>query len=103
MKAIILAAGEGKRLRPLTENIPKCMVKLFGKSILERQVNLFKNCGVNEICVVRGYNKEKINLSDLKYYFNKKFDITNMVETLFCAKDEFNERCFQNYCPLGMG
>lgn len=97
MKAIILAAGEGKRLRPLTENIPKCMVKLFGKSILERQVNLFKNCGVNEICVVRGYNKEKINLSDLKYYFNKKFDITNMVETLFCAKDEFNESIIISY------
>ena len=97
MKAIILAAGEGKRLRPLTENIPKCMVKLFGKSILERQVNLFKNCGINEICVVRGYNKEKINISDLKYYFNKKFDITNMVETLFCAKNEFNESIIISY------
>ena len=97
MKAIILAAGEGKRLRPLTENIPKCMVKLFGKSILERQVNLFKHCGINEICVVRGYNKEKINLLDLKYYFNKKFNVTNMVETLFCAKDEFNESIIISY------
>jgi len=97
LKAIILAAGEGKRLRPLTENIPKCMVKLFGKSILERQVNLFKHCGINEICVVRGYNKEKINLLDLKYYFNKKFNVTNMVETLFCAKDEFNESIIISY------
>jgi L-glutamine-phosphate cytidylyltransferase len=97
LKAIILAAGEGKRLRPLTENIPKSMVKLFGKPILKRQVNLFKKCGINEICVVRGYKKEEINLLDLKYYFNEKFDITNMVETLFCAKDEFNEALIISY------
>ena len=58
---------------------------------MKRQVNLFKKCGINEICVVRGYKKEEINLLDSKYYFNEKFDITNMVETLFCAKDEFNE------------
>ncbi len=97
MKAIILAAGEGKRLRPLTQNIPKCMVKLFGKSILERQVDVFRNCGINKICVVRGYNKEKINLLDLKYYFNEKFDTTNMVETLFCAKEEFTEPIIISY------
>ena len=35
MKAIILAAGEGRRLRPLTDNKPKCMVELFGKNLLE--------------------------------------------------------------------
>ncbi len=97
MKAIILAAGEGKRLRPLTQNIPKCMVKLFGMSILERQIMTFRNCGINEICVVSGYNKEKIDLPGLKYYFNKKFDTTNMVETLFCAKEEFNESIIISY------
>lgn len=97
MKAIILAAGEGKRLRPLTQDIPKCMVKLFGKSILERQVDMLRNCGINKICVVKGYNKEKIDLLDLKYYFNRKFNTTNMVETLFCAKDEFDESIIISY------
>ena len=40
LKAIILAAGEGKRLRPLTKNIPKGMVTIFGKSLLERQIDI---------------------------------------------------------------
>lgn len=97
MKAVILAAGEGKRLRPITENIPKCMIKLFGKSILERQISTLKNCGINEICVVGGYKKEKINFKDLKYYFNEKFESTNMLETLFCAEDEFNESIIISY------
>ena len=44
MKIIILAAGEGKRLRPLTNEKPKCMVELFGKSILETQIDIFKYC-----------------------------------------------------------
>jgi L-glutamine-phosphate cytidylyltransferase len=97
LKAIILAAGEGRRLHPLTQNIPKCMVKLFGKSILERQMNILRKCGINKICVVRGCNKEKIKFKDLKYYFNEKFNTTNMVETLFCAENEFDESIIISY------
>ena len=43
LKVIILAAGEGKRLRPLTKNIPKCMVNFFGRSLLQRQIDVFQN------------------------------------------------------------
>lgn len=97
MKAIILAAGEGKRLRPLTIENPKCLVKLFGKSILERQLKTFRDCGIKNICVVKGYKKEKIDFPNLKYYFNQKFDSTNMLETLFCAKNEFDETIIISY------
>ena len=65
MKAIILAAGEGKRLRPLTDNIPKAMVKLFNMSLLERQIEIFQKCGINDIVVVGGYKNEKIDIKIL--------------------------------------
>ena len=68
MKAIILAAGQGERLRPLTENIPKCMVDFFGQSILERQIKIFRKCGISDISVVVGYCEDKINFQDIYIY-----------------------------------
>jgi CTP:phosphocholine cytidylyltransferase-like protein len=58
LKAIILAAGRGKRLNPLTDKIPKAMVKLFGKSLLEWQINVFRNCNINDISIVTGYKEQ---------------------------------------------
>ncbi len=97
MKVIILAAGEGKRLWPLTNENPKGMIKLFGETILKMQINVFKKLGINEICIVRGYQKEKINFQDVKYYFNEKYNSTNMVETLFYAEEEFDESIIISY------
>lgn len=86
MNAIILAAGEGRRLRPLTNDNPKCMVNLFGKPILERQIDIFQSCGINDISIVTGYRNDKIRFKNLRYFRNEKYATTNMVETLFCAK-----------------
>ena len=97
MKAIILAAGEGTRLRPLTKDVPKCLVKLFEKSLLEWQIDVFRQCKISDISVVVGYKKEKMNLANLKFYFNDKFNSTNMVETLFCAKKEFDDTIIISY------
>ena len=91
MKAIILAAGEGRRLRPLTENKPKCMVELFGKNLLDWKIDLLKKCGISDIIIITGYMSEKINLKQVRYYENSLFETTNMVETLFCAREEFND------------
>ncbi|MCV0400930.1 MAG: phosphocholine cytidylyltransferase family protein [Nitrosopumilus sp.] len=97
MKAIILAAGEGKRLRPLTNDKPKCMVKVLGKSLLEWQLITFRKCKIDDISVVRGYKKDEIKFPEIKYYFNEKFESTNMIETLFCAENEFNEPIIISY------
>ena len=93
MKAIILAAGIGSRLHPITKSKPKCLVELFGKSIIEHQIDIFHKCGINEIVIVRGYLSEMINFDGIKYYDNLNYETTNMVETLFCAQDELND-CF---------
>ena len=97
MKAIILAAGEGKRLRPLTNNTPKCLVNLFGKSLLQWQIETFRSCQIDDISVVTGYRSELINLPGLKIFQNKKFETTNMVESLFCASQELSEQTIVSY------
>ena len=97
LKAIILAAGEGKRLRPLTDNKPKTMINLFGMSLLERQINTFNDCGIQNLIVVGGYKNETINFSNIKKYTNSDYANTNMVETLFCANEEMNDEIIVSY------
>ena len=97
MKIIILAAGKGQRLSPLTDEKPKCMVKLFGKSLLEWQIDVFRELNINDISVVTGYKKELISINNVKFYHNSDFENTNMVETLFCAEKEFNDTIIVSY------
>ena len=66
MKAIILAAGKGTRLSPVTDDFPKGMIKLFDKSLLEMQIDNFKDCGINDITIVTGYKNEKILFPGIK-------------------------------------
>src|SRR3546814_12800337 len=55
MKALILSAGQGSRLLPLTEDCPKCLLPLGGRSILEHQVEHLAAAGVTEVVVVTGF------------------------------------------------
>lgn len=87
MKAIILAAGKGTRMGKYTENLPKGMLNLNGKTLIERQIETLKSAGIYDIAIVTGYKADKINYNGIKYYHNKKFDTTNMIETLMCAKE----------------
>jgi len=60
MKAMILAAGEGTRLRPLTDNIPKVLVEINGKPILEHNINLARQYGVRDIIINVCYKADQI-------------------------------------------
>lgn len=91
-KALILAAGQGTRLRPLTNDIPKCLVSLAGKSMLGRQVNTLIQQGVTEIHVATGYKSKEIEKLGFNTSFNDNFDKTNMVASLFSAV-KFIESC----------
>lgn len=97
MNAIILAAGEGKRLKPLTNKKPKGLVELFGKSILERQIELFLDSGITDISIVTGYNDKMIKFNQINYFHNPNFKTTNMVETLFCAEEKLKESTIISY------
>ena len=60
MKAILLAGGEGTRLRPLTADLPKPMVPLFGRPVLEHLILLLRRHGITQIAMTLGYLPEKI-------------------------------------------
>ena len=91
MNAIILAAGMGMRLLPDTEDIPKGMVKLFDKSLIEMQIDIFKKCGIDDISIVTGYLAEKINFQSINYFKNENFSTTAGNESLYCAKQKLND------------
>lgn len=97
MKIIVLAAGSGTRLAPYTDSKPKCMVEVLGKPILDYQLELFEKEGISDIVVVSGYKNEEIRRDSMVKIINPKFASTNMVYSLFCARDHFNDDIIISY------
>ena len=89
MQIIILAAGEGSRLRPLTNDKPKCMVKLGEISLIDRMIGNLIQLGIqkSQIHIVTGYMDYKLNYLGIDMIYNSRFDRTNMVYSLMCARD----------------
>lgn len=86
MKAIILAAGQGTRLRPLTNDKPKCLVELAGKPLLEHQLETLRAAGISDIHVVGGYRADQLKRPGFTLHLNPRYAETNMVTTLFAAE-----------------
>ncbi len=94
MKAIILAAGKGKRLRPLTKKIPKPLVKVSGFPILSYQINALINLDITNIIICVGYKGKKIiefcnsNYSNVDFTFINKSNLqsTNNLYSLYLAE-----------------
>lgn len=91
MKAIILAAGMGTRLRPLTDNKPKGLVEVDGLPMVERQIINLREVGIEEIIVVTGYLSGQFNYLSEKYgvklIHNDKYDVYNNLYTMYLVKD----------------
>lgn len=99
-KAIIIAAGMGTRLMPLTKDKPKCMLEVNGKTILQRQIEVYKECGFTDIIFIKGYKKEVINYPDLKYYINTNYKNNNILASLFYAEKEMDEELVVSYSDI---
>jgi len=90
MKAIIVAAGTGSRLGELTKDKPKCMVNIAGRPLINYQLEVLKSCNIDDISIIAGYKYEKIPKKDINLFINENYASTNMVYTLFCAKEILN-------------
>lgn len=93
MKAVILAAGLGSRLRPITDNVPKCMVPVNGIKIIDKQINNLLRNKVTDICIIAGYKADVLS-TYLKSKFpfvtiieNKRYSETNNMYSLYLAKE----------------
>ena len=108
MKALILAAGYGKRLQPITNSIPKSMVEGMGTPLLVNALNNLVDCGIQEIGIVVGhmadYIKEKIGNSfcgaSISYYENPRYLETNNVVSLYEAMDFCDDDMLMLECDL---
>lgn len=95
MRAILLAAGMGTRLRPLTLKTPKSLIEVNGKALLERQIEFLKEKGINDIIIVTGYLNEKFEYLKEKYslklIFNDKYDIYNNIYSMYLVRDYLSD------------
>src|SRR5881296_4347130 len=98
--AIIPAAGFEKQLLPLTQDKPKCLLDIKGKTILERQIAALNEVNIKDIAVVRGYQKEKIAFPNLRYYDNDRYEDTGELTSIFCAEQELKGRCLLLYSDI---
>ena len=96
MKAIILSAGQGKRLLPLTERAPKCMLPVQGQPLVGRQIDALLHCGVEDIAVVVGFGAELVETGLAERYgagrirtlYNPFYTITDNLVSCWVARGE---------------
>jgi choline kinase len=94
MRGIILAAGRGDRLRPITGNRPKCLATVGGCTILERQLRALRACGISRIAVVTGYRAEDVRRMSgpsIEFVHNSRYAVTNSLYSLWLARDLLHE------------
>ena len=97
---LIVAAGLGSRLKGHTENLPKCMLDFGGKTLLERQLSVYRNCGIDNISLVRGYKKNKINYKNIKYLDNKDYEKNNILNSIFYGEKVINGNIIIAYSDI---
>lgn len=98
MKAIILSAGQGRRLLPLTENTPKCMLTVADKPVLAWQIDALLSVGVDEVIIIAGFQIALIEALIKQHYANHKihilfnpfFEVADNLASCWVARQEMN-------------
>jgi len=94
MKAIIVAAGAGRRLLPFTEECPKCLLQAGSRRIIDMTMDNLKKCGLKDIIMVVGHQQDKIRDylgNGVRYVVNPIYKETNSMYSLKCAQDYFGD------------
>ncbi len=91
-RVILLAAGKGERLRPITETIPKPLVPVNGKSMIERTLEICKFAQIPEVVIVVGYLSDQFGpllkkFPNIRYVYNKNFDTENNITSVYLVRN----------------
>jgi len=90
MQAVILAAGYGSRLERVSNGLPKCLVNVGGRPIIEHQIEALNDAGIGQVLVVIGYKGEEIRNAlgaSVEYIENTRYDETNSLYSLWLTRD----------------
>ena len=99
-KCLIVAAGLGSRLKGHTEHNPKCMLDFGGKTLLQRQLLSYKDNGIEDISLIRGYKKNKIDYKGIKYFDNNEYKNNNILNSIFYGEDIINGNIIISYSDI---
>jgi choline kinase len=93
MKAIIIAAGRGRRLMPTTADTPKCFAEIGGRRILDWTLQAFADNGITRICFIGGYQIDKVKQAypHLTFRHNTDWENNNILASLMVAEDQMDE------------
>ncbi len=89
MKAVVVVAGRGRRLHPLTEDMPKPLLGIGETTILENQLRNLAGCGIDDIVIVTGYRAdmvERLAGPDISYIYNPFYETSNSLVSLWLAR-----------------
>ena len=100
MQAIILAAGMGRRLKKLTQNNTKCMVKVNGVSLVDRLLHQLEHQSLSRIVIVVGYEGKKLMdyietlgiQTPIEFIDNPVYDKTNYIYSIYCAREYLEDQ-----------
>lgn len=96
VNAIILAASRGD-FDELTDKIPKTLLEVGGRSLLTMQIDKFNKVGIKDICVVRGYAKDKVAAMEFSVIDNNLYAETKELYSLYLARDKITENTVMSY------
>ena len=102
MRAIIIAAGRGRRLMPTTADTPKCFAQIQGKRMLDWGLEAFEANGIRNICFIGGYQIDKVRADYPHFTFrhNDSWENNNILASLMYAEDLMNEPFICSYSDI---
>src|SRR3989344_6730984 len=100
MRVIIVAAGSSTRLGHITKNIPKGLLEVNGKSIIGRQVELYKNNGLTDIVIITGPHKEKFDFNNVAYIADENHEKHDVLGSMMVAKNYMNTDVLISYSDI---
>jgi len=99
-KVIIIAAGKGSRLGSLTKNLPKTLLRINDKSMLDHQVDIYNKSGLTDINIIVGYQNDKFKNRCETIIHNEEYEKNNILESLFCAEKIIVGDCIISYSDI---